>query len=164
MTALDVDRVAELACGEVERIGDSIVREELRARLRTPVLHEREWDYGLPEDRFACWTVVEDESSDTAIVYSEFGFGPHSPWGLVSVSNLSFGMDSGWFRRLEDAFVDSFMACPLPIWDLVAPDGSSVLASVTSHEAFAARDRIDAGLVRPRHSVVYRSRLPGGIP
>jgi hypothetical protein len=164
MTALDVDRVAELASSEVHRIGDSTVREALGARLRRPVLHEREWDYGLPEDRFACWTVVEDESGDTGIVYSVFGFGPHSPWGLVSLSNLSFGMDSGWFRRLEDAFVDSFMACSLPIWDLVDPDGSLVLASVTSDEAFAARDRIDAELAGSRHHVVYRSRLPGGVP
>jgi hypothetical protein len=45
-------------------------------------------------------------------------------------------MDSGWFSRLEDAFVDSHMAAPLRIWDLVAPDGR----------------------------VVYRSREPDGIP
>jgi hypothetical protein len=73
-------------------------------------------------------------------------------------------MDCGWYSRLEDAFVESHIASELPIWDLVSPDGSLVAGSISSDEAFSRRDLIDVGLVKPRHHVLYRSRLPDGIP
>ena len=164
MTNPSAAEVASLVRRELEAIVDPVVRNALELRLAPPELHVRDWDYGGPGERYPCWTVASDPSTDTAIVYSVFGFGPACPWGLVSLSNLWFGMDSGWFTRLEDAFVDSHMGSPLPIWDLVAPDGVVVLRSVSLDEAFAKRDQIDAGLDKPVHHVLYRSRLPGGVP
>jgi hypothetical protein len=158
------DHVASLVRGELQNIRDDTVRQALASRVGEPARHLRDWDYGPPSQRFPCWTIVADPSSDTALVYSLFGFGPPSPWGLVSLSQPGFGMDCSWYSRLEDAFIESHMASPLPIWDLVSPDGHIVLRSVSSDEAFATRDKLDAGLTKPRHHVLYRSRHPDGIP
>jgi hypothetical protein len=164
VSILDAARVATLVNEQLAAIRDPVVREALGLRVQVPVLHHRSWDYGVADEQLPCWLVLEDPSTDTGIAYSEVGFGPASPWGLVSLGHLWFGMDCGWFTRLEDAFVDSHLGGSLQVWDLIDPHGSPVLASVTLDEAFAARDRIDAGLSKPRHHVVYRSRLPGGIP
>lgn len=156
--------VATLVREELARIHDETVRMALAGRVTEPVQHSREWDYGRSGESFPCWTIVADPSTDTALVYSRFGFGPQCPWGLVSLSQLWFGMDCGWYVRLEDAFVESHLASALPIWDLVSPDGHIVVGSTSLDEAFARRNALDAGLPRPRHHVLYRSRLPEGIP
>jgi hypothetical protein len=156
--------VASLVRDELQRIRDGTVREALASLITKPDLHLRDWDYGPAGQRFPCWTVVADPASDTALVFSAFGFGPSSPWGLVILSGSAFGMDSGWYSRLEDAFVESYMASPLLIWDLVSPDGHVLSSSISLDEAFAKRDALDAGLAKPRHHVLYRSRPLEGIP
>ena len=107
----------------------------IKPLLVTPTMHLRNWDYGQPGEAYHCWTVLEHPESDTAIVYSDDGFGPTCPWGLVglSASDKWFGMDSGWFRTLEDAFCDSFAVSDLPIWNLVRhdPDGSHSVVETT---------------------------------
>lgn len=133
-------------------------------RRQSPEQHERNWDYGKAGEKYPCWTVLNDEGFDTAVVYSEHGHGPGNPWGLVSLSDPWFGMDSGWFLRLEDAFVDSHMASSLPIWDLVSPDGTIVASSLSLDEAFARRDQVEKVPDKPTHHVLYRSRPPDGIP
>lgn len=164
MTRISAAEVASFAQRELETIADLTVREALAKRLREPHHHVRDWEYGASGERFPCWTLAEDPHSDSAIVYSINGHGPHHPWGLVALSNSWFGMDSGWFLRLEDAFVESSMASTLPIWDVVAPDGNAILTSMSMHEAYARRDEIDASLSKPIHHVLYRGRLPEGIP
>jgi hypothetical protein len=164
MAMLDAADIVSLVRREIETIVDPVVRDALTSRVLEPRSHLREWDYGDPGERYPCWTIVEDATSDTAIVYSAFGHGPRDPWGLVAMSALWFGMDGGWYARLEDAFVESHMARALRIWDVVAPSGAVLLSSLSLHEAFAERDRIDAGLVKPVHHVLYRSRSPDGVP
>lgn len=163
MISLRAEEVASFAERELSLIADPTVRAALAARLIPPELHLRNWEYGADDERYPCWTVAKDVATDSAIVYSAHGHGPECPWGLVSLSEPWFGMDCGWFRVLEDAFVDSFMATSLEIWDLVAPNGRAVLSSVTHHDAFARRDSLDAGLPRPIHHVQYRSRHPEGV-
>ena len=161
---LDAEEVVSLVRNEIETIVDPVVREALSSRVLEPRSYPRDWDYGAPGERYPCWTIVEDATSDTAIVYSVHGHGPGSPWGLVSISNLWFGMDAGWHLRLEDAFVESHIGSALRIWDLVSPNGTVVLSSSTLDEVFAERAKIDAGLAKPVHHARYRSGLPGGVP
>jgi hypothetical protein len=149
---------------ELELLHDAVVREALARRLIVPEYHLRAWDYGAVDEQYPCWTIAKDASSDSALVFSEHGHGPHSPWGLVSTSHLWFGMDSGWFLRLEDAFVDSAMSSDLPIWNIVAPDGTIVQSSLRFDEAFELRDRLDVTKPRPVHHVVYRNLPPVGVP
>src|SRR5262245_35564116 len=118
---LGAEEIASLVRTEIEAVGDPLVREALAESTIEPRSHLRDWDYGDPGERYPCWTIVEDARSETAIVYSTHGHGRHSPWGLVNTSDLWFGVDSGWFARLEDAFVESALGSALRIWDVVGP-------------------------------------------
>lgn len=162
------EEVAALAVGQLRMIRDAVVRDALESHLQTPLRHLRDWDYGAEGEQYECWTVAVDAESDTALVYSEHGFGPGSPWGLVSASELRFGMDSGWFLRLEDAFVDSSMGADLPIWNVVAerPDGptGTLVSSLTMEAAFRKRDEAAAADPGGRYHVIYRSRPSEGVP
>jgi hypothetical protein len=100
--------VRERVEAELASIQDDVVREGLRSFLVEPELHVREWDYGRPGTVFECWYVAKAPATGFALVYSDHGFGPGNPWGIVRTSDRAIGMDAGWFLRLEDAFVDSF--------------------------------------------------------
>ena len=109
-------QIKEIVHGQMMQIHDSLVKSELEKLMIEPNLHLRKWDYGSNGEVFNCWTIAVDESTDTSIIYCEYGFGPQCPWGLVSSSELYFGMDSGWFTSLVDCFLDSWAASELPIW------------------------------------------------
>lgn len=162
MMPCSAEDVAAHVARELTMIEDDDVREALRSRIILPERHLRNWDYGAPGEQYPCWTVAADPRSDSAIVYSEHGFGPSHPWGLVFITNPWFGMDCGWFARLEDAFVDSFLSADLPIWDVVAKGGGAgtapLAASLTFDEAFAHRDALAARDPETRYHVVYRSQ------
>jgi hypothetical protein len=87
-----------------------ITQPELASRVRellAPIRCEyREWDYGKPDEKHPCWIFAEHPESNTAFAFTEHGFGPSDPWGLLRISgeDLSMGMDSGWFHSLEDQF------------------------------------------------------------
>jgi len=155
------DAMLRLVASELAKISDSEVLASLRTWLVEPNCHLRNWDYGDVGERYPCWTVIEDSVSDTAIVYSEHGFGPRNPWGLVWLSDLWFGMDSGWYPHLEDAFIDSHMVGDLPIWNVIGRlgDGKSitVATSLGVRNAFSTRDRVAAEDRNARYHVVYRS-------
>ena len=101
------DEIQQLVEAELLRIHDTRVRDALQALLVSPRCHQRDWDYGQEGERYSCWTVAEHPASETAIVFSDYGFGPSMPWGLVWMKDTWFGMDSGWFETLEEAFRDS---------------------------------------------------------
>ncbi len=67
----------------------------------------RVWDWSAESLSFPTWVVAESERYDYGIVYSDNGFGPDSPWGLVFSSDSNFGADYSWFSELEAAFSDS---------------------------------------------------------
>jgi hypothetical protein len=54
--------------------------------------------------------VLEHTPSGTGVAYSEQGFGPRYPWGLLWISGkyLSMGMADAWYDSLEDAVRESF--------------------------------------------------------
>jgi hypothetical protein len=101
------EEIERLVVAELERITDLRVLTVLRPLLVSPTRHERDWDYGQPGERYPCWTVAEHPPSGTSIVFSDYGFGPRLPWGLVWIEGPWFGMDSGWFQTLQEAFLDS---------------------------------------------------------
>jgi hypothetical protein len=51
--------------------------------------------------------IAESQKYDYGIAYSDFGFGPSCPWGLIFISQSNFGADYCWYPRLENAFADS---------------------------------------------------------
>src|SRR3954466_637660 len=88
---------------ELSAIEDPSLLDLVRKHLVEPYLVERDWDYGAPDQRYPCWTVLEHQPSGTGVAYCEEGFGPASPWGLVFLGgpHVSMGMDSKWFASLE---------------------------------------------------------------
>jgi hypothetical protein len=115
VTAASLDALIE---AELSALTDERVVHHVRSLLVAPQPQSRQWDYGAPDAAFPCWVVLVHKASDTGIAYSEFGFGPRLPWGLLSlgVGHLSMGMDSSWFRCFLDAYFDSFASTELPIW------------------------------------------------
>lgn len=104
---------------ELSLVKDSRVVQQIRSHLVTPVAIQRAWDYGEPDEVYPCWSVLEHPKSNTGIAYCEFGFGPRAPWGLVTLAgetDMSIGMDSGWFETFLRAFFDSTAATEIPVW------------------------------------------------
>jgi len=120
----DVDRLVDQHLG---RISDRRVLAHVKKLRVEPKAVLRDWHYGQPNDRYVCWTAIEEEDSNTGIAYCENGFGPKCPWGLVSVTstrrNMSIGMDSEWFPGLLDAYFES-LASDLPIWRVFKREGA----------------------------------------
>jgi hypothetical protein len=107
---------------DLARLRDPRVLASIQAfRLATPTPIRLAWDYGEPDQKFDGWLVFDDPGQGTGIAYCDQGFGPKSPWGLISTREAcpSMGMDSGWFSRFMDAYLDSFSATDLPIWRVV---------------------------------------------
>ena len=111
-----INLIKILVQDQLTEIADPLVRFALEKILIEPVLHFREWDYSSSHEMLECWTIAIDWSSDTSIIYSEFGHGPKNPWGLVTTSFPNFGMDSAWYQDLKSCFLESFPAGKLPIW------------------------------------------------
>jgi hypothetical protein len=101
------EQLSEIIDSELERIRIPEMKEFLRHRLISPVLHYRRWDYSREPVSYPCWLVADLRHKDIGIVYSEYGHGKHDPWGVVHVSGEWFGMDDRWFLTLEDAFINS---------------------------------------------------------
>jgi hypothetical protein len=104
---------------ELESLTDSRVVNHVRSLLVQPRSIVRAWDYGAPDEAYACWSVLEHPKSNSGIAYCEQGFGPANPWGLVFLTGkeqMSIGMDSGWFSRFLDAYFESSASAELPIW------------------------------------------------
>lgn len=111
----DSTRIELLVETELDRISDTTLREALRAYLIPPRIHYRNWEYSNAPERYPCWLVADFHPEQWGVAYSEYGHGSHSHWGVVSLIQDSFGMDSQWFRFLEDAFIHSgFWKGPLP--------------------------------------------------
>lgn len=141
-------------------IKNPIVKYGLESILIEPTKHLRDWDYGAKGEQFECWTIAVDTISDTSIVYSDYGFGPRKPWGLVFTSKLWFGMDSGWFDNLEDCFLESYFAGGLPIWciEKVTESGTRTIIEkdMTSDNALRTRDDLAKLDEKNRYDVVSR--------
>src|SRR4051812_47983416 len=113
------DEMNALVTAQVKTIADPIVRSYLQSLLIPPIKQQRDWFYGGTGLMYTCWLVMEHKESNTGFAYSDLGFGPDIPWGLVFLSDTFIGADSGWFPTLERAFYDTYAAADLKIWNLV---------------------------------------------
>ena len=138
-----LDRLIE---SELLQLSDEDVASRIRLLLVTPIEHQRNWDYGVKDESFQCFTVLQDAVSNTAIVFCSQGFGPRSPWGLVFMRNEvtppSIGMDSQWYTTFLQAFFESGAAADMPIWFVFKKCKSTGTKEVVSdkvdlHEAWA---------------------------
>ena len=111
-----ISNIKSLIKEQISRIKDPLVKTALEEALIEPTDDLREWDYSTTGELFECWNIVIDKTRNTSIVYSEFGFGPKNPWGIVSAADKYFGTDSDWFDNLKDCFLETFIAADLPIW------------------------------------------------
>jgi len=131
--------VAALVEDELAKLSDRRVVEHIRGLSVRPELQMRPWDYGEPGTKYPCWIVLTHEPSSTGIAYSEFGFGPAHPWGLLSLDErTSMGMDSGWFKHFLDAYFESFAASDVPIWRVFRDQGNFPGVPVTEEGAWDA--------------------------
>jgi hypothetical protein len=103
VTASTIQALVEI---ELSSLHDDRMASRIRSLLVAPQIKLLEWDYGEPGQTYPCWSVLDHKERNVGIVYSEFGFGPERPWGLVWLSgaHTGFGMDSAWF----DSFMDTF--------------------------------------------------------
>jgi hypothetical protein len=104
---LNVSTILENAIGD---ISDREVVTTIRRYLTEPRLEYRNWGY-KDGTQYPCWIIAVDRESKTVLAYCEHGFGPSSPWGILSDSSEAgeMGMDCCWFTRLEDAIRQSVM-------------------------------------------------------
>ena len=144
--------LSDLVGAELAQLDDPRVTNHVRHLLVAPRPVMRGWDYGSEGEAFPCWSVLEHTESNTGIAYCESGFGPKSPWGLVTLAgteHMSMGMDDGWFPRFLDAYFDSYAATELSIWrvfqdrDAEFP-GRPISAEGTWKSAWAEVERLRA--------------------
>jgi len=50
---------------------------------------------------------AESSRFDYGIAFSDYGFGPEHPWGLVFSSHSNFDADYCWYPSLEEAYKES---------------------------------------------------------
>ena len=101
-------RVRSLVVSQVDRIKDRGTREQLQECLAEPRPQTLQWAYGGGLETYQCWVVAGFAPSGSGIGYSEQGFGPRTPWGLIWLDREDCGQDCSWFTTLHEAYLDSF--------------------------------------------------------
>jgi hypothetical protein len=138
---ITANTVSGLVEAELAVLKDLRVVEHIRGLLVLPEPIIRAWDYGRPDEAYPYWSILNHAASNTGIAYCEFGFGPQSPWGLVSLKgseHMSMGMDSGWFTHFLDAYFESHASSDLPIWRAYEQKGSEFPGTPITDEAPSA--------------------------
>jgi hypothetical protein len=67
--SIDAHKLKAMVDGELAHLSDSRVVAHIRALLVEPTVTMRYWDYGREDERYACWTVLRQSASNTAIAY-----------------------------------------------------------------------------------------------
>jgi hypothetical protein len=130
--AVDTDILKAFVEDELASVEDARVTSHIRSLLAEPKRELRDWDYGEKGQQYVCWIVLEHRASGIGIAYCESGFGPKTPWGLVSLDpESSVGMDAGWFRSFLEAYFNS-AAADLPIWRVFKTEPSGVRLPITA--------------------------------
>ena len=78
---------------ELSKITNPEITKGLRTFLIAPRQELRTWDWKKPYAQFPAWVVAESSRYDYGIAFSDYGFAPQSPWGLVFSSKTNFDAD-----------------------------------------------------------------------
>jgi len=107
---IDANRVSELVRRQLSTVADDDIRAELNALLQEPRREIREWEYSADPLSYPCWRLTPTLGCTTVLVYCEHGFGAEleglagHPWGNVSATEMTLGMDAEWHTSLERAY------------------------------------------------------------
>jgi hypothetical protein len=102
-----VEEVRVLVEAEMAKVESPDIAKGLRTFLITPRLEMRTWDWHTPLKDYPVWIVAESSRFDYGIAFSDYGFGPEHPWGLVFLSPSNFDADYCWYAALEEAYNES---------------------------------------------------------
>jgi hypothetical protein len=152
--------IKQLIQKELDKIIDPIVRAGIGEVLVEPTSHQRKWDYSTTNELFTCWLIGKDSFVETSIIYCKQGFGPKTPWGLVSNSIDYFGMDFAWYNNLLDCYLESFHAGELPIWGIEKIENNNtkeiIVEKLTLDKAFAFRDSLSDSKQNTNYKIFSR--------
>jgi hypothetical protein len=101
------DEVRVLVEAEVEKFSSANFAKGLKTFLVKPRLEMRMWDWNKPLKEYPVWIVAESSRFDYGIAFSDYGFAPDHPWGLVFLSPSNFDADYCWYPTLEQAYKES---------------------------------------------------------
>jgi hypothetical protein len=91
---------------EIARLASAARRAYIESRLTAPYRVTLRWEYGNNEPHTA-WVFADLRRADVMAVYCLGGHDARgSPWGLNFRTSTHFGMDSGWFRSLDELLED----------------------------------------------------------
>ncbi len=111
---------------ELRQVRDQRVLRHIQRLLVEPKVVMRAWSYSTEHKEYPCWAVPSHPATNSGIAYCEFGFGPRSPWGLVTLSgsHTAIGMDCderySWTLASIPAVVTE-----LPIWRVFKQENST---------------------------------------
>jgi hypothetical protein len=112
--------IASLIQDDMSAMHDIRISAYVGSLLITPPRHLLlGWEYGASEEAFEGFLALDHSKSGTAIANCQKGFGPATPWGLISTRHRlppSMGASDGWFPRFLDAFFESMASTDLKIW------------------------------------------------
>ena len=105
------DRMADevrllVEAGALEIANASIVQ-GIQTFLVEPRLEMRIWGWGETPADYPVWIIAESSRYDYGIAFSDYGFAPERPWGLVFLSHRDFDADYCWYPTLEQAYKES---------------------------------------------------------
>lgn len=135
---VSAELITSMVNDELRHVSDERVVGHVRALLVPPVVIMRPWDYGDAGIEYSCWSVLDHAQSNTGICYSEHGFGPKNPWGLIALSGeqMSMGMDCAWYPCFLDAYFESYASSDIDIWRVFkTSEGGKYPGTAISEEA-----------------------------
>lgn len=103
-TTEEIQLLVEEAVGKIR---DPIIIEGLKTFLVLPRKEMRTWDWNKPYTKYPVWVVAASSLYDYGIVFTDYGFAPERPWGLVFSSHDNFDADYCWYPSLEETYEES---------------------------------------------------------
>jgi hypothetical protein len=102
-----VEDIRSLVENQIQNFASPAVVAGIQSFLIAPRLEMRTWDWNKAQATYPIWIVAESSKFDYGIAFSDYGFAPEHPWGLVFSSHSNFDADYCWYSTLEQAYTES---------------------------------------------------------